>query len=68
MAGCAAVTGERYLAKYGEEINSLKIWPSYCSSVEKFCHRTLVALVLSYLAFLCMFILAVMAAHKLKNP
>lgn len=66
IAGCAAVTGEKYLAKNGQGISFLKIWSPYCSRAQKFCHRMFIPLVLSYLSFLCMFGLALMAAHKLK--
>lgn len=64
ISGCAAGSTVGYLAKKGQQQGS---WIALCKYLDKFCDQIQVALALSYLAFLCMFALAFMAASKLKS-
>lgn len=61
-SGCAAATAVGYIGRYGEERVG---WDAVCGHVDKFCHRNLVSLVLSYLAFLTYLALAIISASKL---
>lgn len=64
ISGCAAGTAVGYLAKYGQKQGG---WGPICKYVDKFCDKITLSLALSYLAFLCMFMLTLMAAYKLKS-
>lgn len=65
ISGCAAATAIGYVGKYGEEKMG---WIALCDHVSKFCNRTLVSLLLSYVAFFCYMGLTIMTACKLTSP
>lgn len=61
-SGCAAATAVGYIGRYGEEQSG---WGAVCDRVGKFCNRTLVSLVFSYLAFFAYLALTIVSASKL---
>ncbi|KAL9241807.1 hypothetical protein vseg_015872 [Gypsophila vaccaria] len=64
MAGCAAASAIGYVGKYGQDQIG---WPKICDEVTKFCNHVKVSIVFSYLAFICLFTLTIMAfiqAHR----
>ncbi|KDO46460.1 hypothetical protein CISIN_1g030053mg [Citrus sinensis] len=64
ISGCAAASAIGYVGKYGE----LKMgWGPVCGFAPKFCNRSTISLVLSYLAFLCYMGLTILSAHKLLS-
>lgn len=64
ISGCAAGTAIGYVGKYGE---SKMGWGPVCGLAPKFCNRSTICLVLSYLAFLCYLGLTILSAHKLMS-
>ncbi|PKI65510.1 CASP-like protein 1F2 [Punica granatum] len=62
ISGCSAASAVGYVGRYGEEKMG---WLAVCNRVAKFCNRTLVSVVLSYLAFFCYFALSITSARKL---
>jgi len=58
MSGCAAATAIGYVGRYGQDQTG---WTKICDNVHKFCDFVVVSIALSYLAFICLFILTVMA-------
>ncbi|XP_038699535.1 CASP-like protein 1F2 [Tripterygium wilfordii] len=65
LAGCAAATAVGYVAHYGE---TRMAWQPICYMVPMFCHKTVVSVTLSYLAFFSYFALATINAYKLTSP
>ncbi|KAM3713231.1 hypothetical protein ACB098_01G241200 [Castanea mollissima] len=64
ISGCAAVTAVGYIGRYGEvQIG----WGSVCDRVSKFCNRTVVSMVFSYLAFFAYLTLTIVSATKLRS-
>lgn len=64
ISGCAAATAIGFVSKYGE----LKVgWAAVCGTVPKFCNRSTISLVLSYLAFFSYLGLSMMSASKLMS-
>ncbi|KAI4348361.1 hypothetical protein L6164_009093 [Bauhinia variegata] len=64
-SGCAATTAIGYVGQYGEEHMG---WAAMCDRVRKFCGRSLVSLLLSYLALFAYLGLTVGTVHKLRTP
>ncbi|XP_057982606.1 CASP-like protein 1F2 [Malania oleifera] len=64
MAGSAAATAIGYVGHNGQDQTA---WIAICDQVGKFCMRVLISIILSYLAFACFFLLAILSAHKLKS-
>lgn len=64
ISGCAAGTAIGYVGKYGE---SKMRWGPVCGLAPKFCNRSTISLVFSYLAFLCYMGLTILSAHKLMS-
>lgn len=64
VSGCAASSTVGYLAKYGQKQGG---WTPFCNYVNSFCNRQALALGFSYLAFLSLFFLSLMAAYKLSS-
>ncbi|KAF7134574.1 hypothetical protein RHSIM_Rhsim08G0194800 [Rhododendron simsii] len=60
MAACAAATAIGLVAKFG---NSHIGWMAICNDFGRFCDRIIVALTLSYLAFLVHLLLTVISAN-----
>uniref|UniRef100_A0A7C9DM27 CASP-like protein n=1 Tax=Opuntia streptacantha TaxID=393608 RepID=A0A7C9DM27_OPUST len=58
MSGCAAATAIGYVGRYGQDQTG---WTKICDNVHKFCDFVMVSIALSYLSFICLFILTVMA-------
>ena len=64
ISGCAAATAVGYIGHYGEvQIG----WGSVCDRVSKFCNRTVVSVVFSYLAFFAYLTLTIVSATKLRS-
>ncbi|XP_074309168.1 CASP-like protein 1F2 [Silene latifolia] len=67
MAGCAAATSIGYVGKYGQEQIG---WTKICDDVTKFCNLVMLSIAFSYLAFICLFALVIIAfrhAHSLST-
>ncbi|KAF4385687.1 hypothetical protein CsatB_021195 [Cannabis sativa] len=64
VAGCAAATAIGYVGRHGEVHMT---WQAVCEQVPKFCNRMMVAVMLSYLAFLAYFTLTLLSAHRLMT-
>ncbi|KAJ8441592.1 hypothetical protein Cgig2_023156 [Carnegiea gigantea] len=58
ISGCAAATAIGYVGRYGQDQTG---WTKICDNVHKFCNFVMVSIALSYLSFICLFILTVMA-------
>ncbi|GAV77232.1 DUF588 domain-containing protein [Cephalotus follicularis] len=61
VSGCAAGTALGLISLFGEK----KIgWVGVCDIVGRLCHQVTISITLSYLTFICYFLLTVMSAYK----
>lgn len=64
MSGCAAATAIGYVGRYGQDQTG---WTKICDNVNKFCNFVMVSIALSYIAFLCLFVLTIMAFRRASH-
>ncbi|KAE9467619.1 hypothetical protein C3L33_00492, partial [Rhododendron williamsianum] len=64
MAACAAATAIGFVGKFG---NSHVGWMAICNDFGRFCDRIIIAVTLSYLAFLVHLLLTVISANKSRG-
>ncbi|KAL2939628.1 CASP-like protein 1F2 [Bienertia sinuspersici] len=61
MSGCAAATAIGYVGRYGQEQTG---WTKICDNVKKFCNYISISIAFSYMAFICLFLLTIMAFKR----
>ncbi|KAK6155349.1 hypothetical protein DH2020_009597 [Rehmannia glutinosa] len=64
LSGCSAAMAIGYVGRFGMVQTG---WMAICDRVEKFCDKIMVSIVSSFVAIICLLVLTVMSAHKLKS-
>ncbi|KAL7145861.1 hypothetical protein ABFS83_06G002500 [Erythranthe nasuta] len=64
VSGCSAAMAIGYVGRFGQAQTG---WIAICDRVEIFCYKILVSIASSFLAVICLVVLTVMSAHKLKS-
>ncbi|KAK4417938.1 CASP-like protein 1F2 [Sesamum alatum] len=64
LSGCSAAMAIGYVGRFGQPQTG---WIAICDRVPKFCDKILVSIVSSFLAVICLLVLTLMTAHKLKS-
>ncbi|KAI3457790.1 hypothetical protein Pfo_014453 [Paulownia fortunei] len=64
LSGCSAAMAIGYVGRFGQAQTG---WIAICDRVAKFCDKIMVSILSSFLAVICLVVLTVMSAHKLKS-
>ncbi|XP_057972595.1 CASP-like protein 1F1 [Malania oleifera] len=64
LAACAAATAIGYVGQYGNRHTG---WVSICNQFGKFCRRSTISVVLSYLSFISLLLLSVISAYMSRH-
>ncbi|KAL6509141.1 hypothetical protein OROGR_022451 [Orobanche gracilis] len=64
LSGCSAATAIGYVGRFGQSETG---WLSICDRVAKFCDKIMASIVSSFVAVICLIVLILMSAHKLKS-
>ncbi|KAG6402856.1 hypothetical protein SASPL_135070 [Salvia splendens] len=64
VSGCSAATAIGFVGRFGQSETG---WIPICDQVERFCDKVMVSIIISFVAAICLFLLTLMSAHKLKS-
>ncbi|GFQ01104.1 CASP-like protein 1f2 [Phtheirospermum japonicum] len=63
LSGSSAAMAIGYVGRFGQSESG---WMPICDRVPKFCDKIMASIVSSFVAVICLFVLTIMSAHKLK--
>ncbi|KAL3653883.1 hypothetical protein CASFOL_003564 [Castilleja foliolosa] len=63
LSGSSAAMAIGYLGRFGQSKTG---WMPVCDRVPKFCDKIILSIVSSFVAVICLLVLTIMSAHKLK--
>ncbi|CAA0824608.1 CASP-like protein 1C2 [Striga hermonthica] len=64
LSGTSAAMAIGYVGRYGQSKTG---WMPVCDRVAKFCDKIIASIVSSFVALICLVLLTIMSAHKLKS-
>ncbi|KAK4492786.1 hypothetical protein RD792_000108 [Penstemon davidsonii] len=64
LSGCSSALAIGYVAQFGEQKMG---WIMICDRVSQYCHKTTTAIVSTFIAVICLLLLTILSAYKLKS-
>ncbi|KAK4477297.1 hypothetical protein RD792_016512 [Penstemon davidsonii] len=64
LSGCSSALAIGYVAQFGEQKMG---WITICDRVSQYCHKTTAAIVSTFIAVICLLLLTILSAYKLKS-
>ncbi|KAL1539919.1 CASP-like protein 1F2 [Salvia divinorum] len=64
VSGCSAATAIGFVGRFGQSQTG---WAAICDQVGRFCDEVMASIVISFVTVICLFLLTIMSACKLKS-